>query len=56
MNTIPREYKSALTAVEGISRGYNVDWAVTGSMGRSLQGMELVEDQPDIDIVTDKDS
>lgn len=56
MNSLPKEYESALTTVEGVSRGYNVEWAVTGSIGRTLQGMELVEDQPDIDIVTDKDS
>lgn len=54
--TLPEEYKNALNTVEGVARNYDVDWAVTGSIGRSLQGMELEEDQPDIDIVTDEES
>ena len=54
--TLPEEYKNTLIEVEGASSDYDVDWAVTGSIGRTLQGMELEEENPDIDIVTDKES
>jgi hypothetical protein len=54
--TLPEKYKNALTAAEGVARNHDLSWAVTGSIGRRLQGMELTEDQPDIDIVTDEES